>query len=473
MIYHRNVDQTTPLYYSICMYYSTFDQFCTYADSLTNLEKKTGGYTVREYRLDRMKTLLDHLGNPQLAYRKIHLAGSKGKGSTASFIASALTAGGHKTGLYMSPHLVDYRERFTLSGTFFDDHDLIRTANNLHERIKDFVFTDDLGTSRVTTFEVYTAFAFLLFKETRCDWAVIETGLGGRLDATNIIFPDLSVITPIELEHTAILGNSISKIAYEKSKIIKEGVPVCISRQKDDARKVLTQEAQTQSSRLYDIEAAVESICSDTEDTGEVVKISWVDGTTTELTLAMRGEVQGENSALALLALKVLGLYEKGISEKAIEKTVLPGRMQLVNTFPPLVIDGAHTSESMRHLLNTFTRWYDQKERIVIFGAIEDKDHIHMARLIIPLFSHIIICRPGTFKKSNIEALFNLFQEEIGRQKSSTRLYLESESDDALSLAFDLSGKTVPILCTGSFYLGGEILLAYRRQSDQREVACP
>jgi dihydrofolate synthase/folylpolyglutamate synthase len=455
------------------MYYTTFEQFCTYADSLTNLEKRTDGYTVREYRLDRMKSLLDYIGNPQYSYKKIHIAGSKGKGSTASFIANAMTAVGYKTGLYMSPHLIDYRERFTLSGTYYSEEELVLAANSFTHLIKDFSFSDDWGTSEITTFEVYTAFAFHLFKMTHCEWAVIETGLGGRLDATNIIVPDLSIITPIELEHTAILGNSIEKIAYEKSKIIKEGVPICVSRQKDEAKEVICKEAQEKHSQLYDIEALVESITTKTNQEGQLVDITWVNGNKTHLQLAMRGEVQGENSALALLALQTLGLYTKDISEQAIERTTLPGRMQIVQTRPPLIIDGAHTKESMRHLLNSFTQWYPEQERIVIFGALQDKDHRHMARLIIPLFSHIIICRPGTFKKSDIQSLFNLFQDEILIEKASTHLYLESESSDALSLALSLSNNEIPILCTGSFYLGGEILSSYQKMEEAREVVCP
>ncbi len=455
------------------MYYTTFEQFCTYADSLTNLEKRTDGYTVREYRLDRMKSLLDFIGNPQLSYRKIHIAGSKGKGSTASFLANAIQAKGYKTALYMSPHLIDYRERFTLSGKYFPEEQLVAAANSFYHLIKDFSFTDDWGTSDVTTFEVYTAFAFYLFKETNCDWAVIETGLGGRLDATNIVIPDLSIITPIELEHTAILGNSIEKIAYEKSKIIKDGVPVCLSRQHDKAKQIIWKESEERHSHLYDIETFVEAITTQTKEEGQLVDITWINGEKTHLQLAMRGEVQGENSALAIVALQTLNLYTKGISEKAIENTTLPGRMQLVQHNPPLIIDGAHTKESMRHLLNSFTQWYPKNERIIIFGALQDKDHRHMARLIIPLFTHIIISRPGTFKKSNIESLFTLFQEELTLQKASSRLYLESESNDALALAFNLSNNEIPILCAGSFYLGGEILSSYQKMEEKREVVCP
>ncbi|MFA7539910.1 MAG: bifunctional folylpolyglutamate synthase/dihydrofolate synthase, partial [Sphaerochaetaceae bacterium] len=205
------------------MQFTNFDQFCLYMESFANLERKTGDYSPREYRLDRMGKLLTHLGNPERSFKSIHIAGSKGKGSTAIFIAKGLSALGYKTGLYASPHLVDYRERFTLSGTFFSEEALVKSGNSLVEKLEGFSFSDEWGVSEPTAFELYTAYAYLLFKENKCSWAVIETGLGGRLDATNTLTPEASVITPIELEHTAILGNTLSLIAYEKGKIIKEG----------------------------------------------------------------------------------------------------------------------------------------------------------------------------------------------------------------------------------------------------------
>ena len=455
------------------MSYTTFEEFCFWADSLTNLEKRTT-YTVREYRLDRMKALLDYIGNPQENYKTIHIAGSKGKGSTAALIANALSAVGKKTGLYMSPHLINYRERFTLSGTFIEDKILIEAANIFTNMIRGFSFNDESGRSNPTTFEIYTSYAFFLFTYINCEIAVIETGLGGRLDATNIITPILSIITPIELEHTAILGNTIGKIAFEKSKIIKQHVPVCISRQTNTARDVLEHEATVQQSHLYDLMVEVESITTRTTQDYQKVDITWVDGHTTHLKMKLRGEVSGENSALALLALKVSGYYEQGVSEKAIEETQIVGRMHLIHNTPPIIIDGAHTSESLRHLLNSIEQLYQDTPKIVIFGALEDKDHIHMIRLLLPLFSHIIISQPGTFKKSNIESLFNLFRNEIEKEHSSCSLYIEKEAQDALSLALSLSKNEYPIIATGSFYLAGDILCAYNEMNASlKESACP
>ncbi|MFA7370335.1 MAG: cyanophycin synthetase [Sphaerochaetaceae bacterium] len=454
------------------MRFSDFNQFCLYMESFTNLERKNSHYTPREYRLDRMEKLLKHLGNPEKSYKTIHLAGSKGKGSTAIFLAQGLTALGYKTGLYSSPHLIDYRERFTLSGTFFSEEELVAVANSLVEMLANFSFSDASGVSEPTTFELYTAYAYLLFKATNCAWAVIETGLGGRLDATNTLLPQGCVITPIELEHTAILGHTLSLIATEKAKIIKENTPVFISRQNYRVREVLLKEAAAKNAHLWDLEAAVESLATKTTNEGEVVKITWITGDETNLLLQMRGEAQAENSALALLVLKELGLYQPTLTEKAIMEAKLPGRMEILGGPPPLVIDGAHTTESLRHLLNSFVQLYGKQDNTLIFGALEGKDHTHMAHLFLPLFTNVIVCRPGTFKQSDIVKLYKLLQEEAKKLKVEVNLFFEPEAGEALSLAYSLTTRTNAILCTGSFYLGGDVTKAYQaRQVDESKLA--
>ena len=456
------------------MKFSDFDQFCTYLESFINLEKKNSGYSVRLYRLDRMRALLDHIGNPQHDFKSIHVAGSKGKGSTAIFLANGLCAFGFECGLYTSPHLSDYRERFTLAGSYFPEDRLVEAANELTSRLEGFTFIDEWGTANPTAFELYTAFAYLLFSMAGCAWAVIETGLGGRLDATNTIIPEASVLTPIELEHTAILGHTIGLIATEKSKIIKPHIPVFMSRQKEEARKVFVEEACLQQSRLYDLEVEVEALSSKTREEGELVNIEWTRGDSTRLCLSMRGEVQAENCALALLVLKTLGLYRKGETERAMEGAKLPGRMEIIAFRPAVVIDGAHTVESLRHLLNSFSQLYGSEGNTVIYGVLEDKDHLHMTRLLLPLFDRIIVSRPGTFKKSDPEALFLLLQQEIAQMRNPPRVYLEKDADKALELALETTGTSHAILCTGSFYMGGEISRAHKRLRSLKEVAsCP
>jgi dihydrofolate synthase / folylpolyglutamate synthase len=455
------------------MDFTSFDQIINYMEHFTNLERKTNLYSVRTYRLDRMQAIMQVLGNPQNSYKTIHVAGSKGKGSTASFIACGLKAAGFKVGLYLSPHVSDYRERFTLCGQFVDDQTLICTGNKLYHLLEGFKFCPEyganLGENEPTTFELYTAFAFLLFKELGCNWAVIETGLGGRLDATNILHPQASVLTPIELEHTEILGDTLTKIAIEKSKIIKPGVPAFTSFQEPDVLDVFRKEAQACGSELFELGKEfkyTESACSNDIQTAE---IAFKDGFKTRLELKMVGYVQAENCALALLVLRELRLYVKGKTEKAFNENRLPGRLEKVDWKRPLYLDGAHTENSMKNLLETFRALYPQPRKsydedikakgVCIFGSVKGKNHSAMCDEILASFDKIIVCRPGTFKKSDPEALYKMLLDKVSANKDwkDKQIYLRVQAKEALELAVELTTEKEPILACGSFYLAGVI----------------
>lgn len=428
------------------MEFKTFDQVICYMEHFTNLEKKTDRYNTRTYRLDRMQAIMKALGNPQDSYRSIHVAGSKGKGSTASYIASGLEAAGFVTGLYMSPHVSDYRERFTLCGRFVSDDILVSTGNILAKGLEDFHFNDSMGETQPTTFELYTAFAFLLFKRIGCQWAVIETGLGGRLDATNIIQPEASVLTPIELEHTDILGDTIAKIATEKSKIIKKDRPSFSAFQVSDALEVFRKEALEKNSDFHYLG----------DEVSEVTErhIRFRNGYSTELNLAMPGLVQAQNCALALLVLRTLGLYREGATEKALEKNALPGRMERINWKRTLYLDGAHTQNSMGHLLETFRSMYPGRSGICIFGAVAGKNHDAMCDEVLQAFDHVVVCRPGTFKKSDPKALYELL---VSKKHPDQKAVLVEDASEALAYCLNNTEASEPVLAAGSFYLVGVI----------------
>ncbi len=437
--------------------FTSFDQVIAYMEHFTNLEKLTDKYSVRTYRLDRMQALLKELGNPQDSYKTIHIAGSKGKGSVASYIAKGLQSYGLKTGLYMSPHVSDYRERFTICGKFIDDDLLIKTGNLLKNKLKDFHFCDTLGENEPTTFELYTSFAFLLFNKTCCQWAVVETGLGGRLDATNILAPQACVLTPIELEHTNILGDTITKIAIEKSKIIKKNTPVFTSLQEKDAIEVFRNESKAQGSPLFEFEDCVSFLETSFINGKQHVSVKLKDGFQTSYNLSMFGKVQAQNSLLALIVLRYLGFYVKDQTEQAFENNTLAGRMEVIDWKRKLILDGAHTKKSMENLLDTFRQIYPGKCGICIFGAVEGKNHEAMCDLILQTFDKIIISRPGTFKRSNVQALFEMFEQKISAFEpyKEKKVYLESEASSALSLAQKLTACDEPVLICGSFYLAG------------------
>lgn len=443
------------------MEFTSFEQIVNYMEHFTNLEKKTNLYSVRTYRLDRMQALMQALGNPQNTYKTIHIAGSKGKGSTASYIASGLKAAGYKVGLYMSPHVTDYRERFTLCGQFIQDELLIATGNRLQHLLEGFRFCDQLGENEPTTFELYTAFAFLLFHELGCQWAVIETGLGGRLDATNILLPQASVLTPIELEHTDILGSTISKIATEKSKIIKPNVIAFTSSQQPDALEIFRNEALAQHSTLYEFDNEIKTLDTWFKAGTQQVKVSFIDGFETSYNLSMWGCVQAQNSALALLVLRTLGLYRKGLTEKAFEENKLPGRLEKVDWLRPLYLDGAHTQNSLGHLLETFKEMYPNvvTTGVCIFGSVNGKNHDAMCDEVLNCFDKIIVCRPGTFKKSDPQALYDMLNTKVMacEKWKNKEIYLRCDAKDALILACELTKENEPVLACGSFYLAGVI----------------
>lgn len=437
------------------MGFTTFDQVIDYMENyMKTKDSRPNHGSVRTFRLDRMRAIMAKIGNPQNCYKTIHVAGSKGKGSTCSYIAKGLSAAGFKTGLYMSPHVSDYRERFTLNGEFIDDETLISVGNILQESLKDFSFEDYLGESCPTTFELYTAYAFLLFKEMGCQWAVIETGLGGRLDATNILDSEASVLTPIELEHTDVLGDTIEKIAIEKSKIIKKGKPSFTSIQKPEATRVLKAEAKAQESLISCLEEEA-LILERTNENGEwITHLVLKDGYDKNLRLSMQGQVQSQNCALAILVLRKLGLYKKDITEKALEGNVLPGRMEMIPWKRNMYLDVAHTTNSMSHLMKTFSELYPGKKGICIFGSIQGKSHEEMARTILDNFDKVVICRPGTYRKSDPKLLYDIFSS-LSTEKQN--IVLKMEAIDALQYCLDESSPDEPILICGSFYLAGEI----------------
>jgi dihydrofolate synthase/folylpolyglutamate synthase len=445
----------------MAMRFTTFDQVCSYMESFTNLEKQTS-YTVRTYRLDRMQALLDHFDHPERDFKSIHIAGSKGKGSTAVFIARGLSALGYKTGLYTSPHVETYRERFTMAGLFFDDHFLLSTADEMISRLESFTFTEDYGYSDPTTFELLSLLGFLLFSHSGCEYAVIETGLGGRLDATNVVLPIMSVITPIELEHTAILGDTLTQIAGEKAGIIKPGVPVCISYQETESMDVLIRRAAEQGSEVRLLKDEVSQIDSRTTHTGEVAHITWSDGHTDRLLLSMPGSFQSENASLALLVLRQIGCYDPELTIQAVSRAFIPGRMELIREAPSIYVDGAHTPHSLARLYASFHQLYPDS-CVLVFGAVEGKDHTTMARLSLSYFSKIIISTPGSFKKSDPQALYQLFLQL--RSDEETEIYLIPDAKKALDAAVEFARPcSGVVLATGSFYMAADIRHAANAQ---------
>lgn len=457
---------------------ASVDEGFYYLESFTNLEKKTTLYE-REYRLDRVKYLFASFGSPHEGINLIHIAGSKGKGSTSSFAASILKNCGFKTGLYASPHLLTYRERITLAGDFFGDDVYIRNISY----IKTFLENEKIPfETPPTTFELLTLLAFLIFREQKCGWAVIETGIGGRLDATNIITPLCSVITPLELEHQDILGNSLTEIAFEKAGIIKNSIPAVTASQPETALEVLKTAASGKNSSLTLITDAMRISNTAVSVSGTSFTLTCDTGEPFEYNLQTRllGSFQAENSALAILAvIKALEkyrdfppggpdnrkLFPEGISFssffkeaviKGISEAKAAGRIEYLmprGFQPGIILDSSHTPGSAEKLRSVIETIGNSKKKVLLFGSVEGKDFKKMLEILCPLFNEIIISTPGIFKKSSPEISYNYARQLINDRKVS----LEIVPASALEKALESAGDKGIIVVTGSFYMAGEI----------------
>ena len=441
------------------MVFKNADEAFSYIESFTNLERSPN-LTAREYRLDRMYGLCELFSNPQRSFRSIHVAGSKGKGSTAAFTAAALKANGYKTGLYCSPHVESYKERISEAGEFFSDQIYAETAGKMFDVIEAAKIDRSLMGGEPTTFELLTLLSFLIFEKTGCEWAVFETGLGGRLDATNVIMPEASILTVIELEHTEYLGTTIPAVAREKAGIIKTGVPVFSAAQKPEAEEVFRAKAAECSSEIFFPADLIESLKEIKSVYGNAAELELKTGSRFSLSLRAYGSFQIQNSALAVSTLDYLKLKKTLFTNsfnpsKGIDGVSLPGRMELFSETqrrPAVMLDGAHTVNSVTASSDAFFSIYPS-EAVLLFGSVEGKDASGMAERLCSRFSKIIITTPGTFKKSNPEGVYSEFRRHLPPGCHNV-LVLEKNTEKAFKSAVEYG---CPVFVAGSFYLAAEI----------------
>jgi dihydrofolate synthase/folylpolyglutamate synthase len=431
------------------------DELYSFLLGFVNVER--GQKTV--FKLDRMNALCESLGRPETAYRTIHVAGSKGKGSVSSMIARCLEASGRRVGLYTSPHLLRWKERISLAGDEMPEELILAAAGEVLSLVEGKGASDFPGDEPPTYFELTTLIAFCAFRRAGCDRAVIETGLGGRLDSTNVVDSCASVITPIELEHTEWLGDTIGLIATEKAGIIKAGKPCYLSRQLPEARELIAGTCAAKGSPLREAPALALAGEVSVSASGTRAAISFAAGSPLasrfpagiKALSPMVGAIQAENMALALLAAAdseaSLG---REAAERGLARAFLPARFQVLSLDPPVVIDGAHTPSSVRLALGTFRSLFPGPAAL-LFACAEDKRHAELAAILGPEFARITLTRPGTFKKADLSALASSF----GRAGASFRL--EEDHVEAIASArAEAEALGLPLLVTGSFYLCSE-----------------
>ncbi len=365
-----------------------------YIYSFVDYERVPRPRDAAHYDLRRVDELLARVGNPHRKVKSIHIAGSKGKGSVAAMIAAVLTKAGYRTGLFTSPHLITFNERIRIDGEMIPDG----TVADLTERLKPEVtaVNEAAHYGRLTTFEVITALGFLYFAEKQCDLQVIEVGLGGRLDATNVINPEVAAITSISLEHTDVLGNTLALIAGEKAGIIKTGGTVVIAPQADEAREVFERTCRERRAKLIQAGADITWQTLRFDARGQQLRVKGRLGSY-DVTLPLLGEYQLENAAVAIGALEVL--VEKGYHitgediAGGLAEVSWPGRLQVLCLHPLVVVDGAHNPYSAARLREALKRHFKFDKATLIIGTSSDKDMNGIAAELAPLFSRIIVTR--------------------------------------------------------------------------------
>src|SRR5829696_782971 len=395
-----------------------------------------------EFNLDRMFALMEELGNPQAKYPIIHVAGTKGKGSVSALCASALQAAGYKTGLYTSPHLLDYVERIQVNSQPISHEQMIE----LVEEIKPAV----AKIPKLTTFEITTALGFLAFARNDVTAAVIEVGLGGRLDATNIVTPKVSVITSLSYDHMAVLGDTLAKIAGEKAGIIKPEVPVVSAPQAEEALEVLRRVAKEKDCPFILIgeDVKFERLTSSLEGQELAVR-SQISAVGLEIPLL--GSHQIENAAIAYTALRASGIE---ISDKAIQKgfsqVKWPARFEILQREPPVIIDSAHNRDSALRLRQTLDEYYPEKPVILIFCALEDKDISGMLEELKPRLEFVVATHADHPRAPSAEWI----AEEV--KKVGIPVEVVSHVADAVERALELAGEQKLVLSAGSVAFAGE-----------------
>ena len=411
----------------------------------------------RTFRVSRMRLFLERFGHPDRAYQTIHIAGTKGKGSTAAFLASILKAAGLRVGLYTSPHVSDPAERISASMPLRDPRRLTEIIADIETMLAELEPEALPGGFDITPFELVTLFAFIYFRETDCQIAVIETGIGGRCDVTNVIAPIASVLTPIDYDHTEILGDTLEKIAKDKAGIIKLGVPAFCGLQPPEVKTVFRAESALQQTVIRFLDEELTTFTAQTNPEGTSATFAFDDMTPRIVPLRLSGQFQAENAALAALVIRhIFPNISRDAIEKGLSEAFLPGRVEVVSTAPPVVLDAAHTPLAIRRALEAFQQMFPG-EAVLIFGAVHGKNYTEMARLLAPAFRDVIISTPGTFKQSEPEDVFHVFQQQHPRS------HFEKNPADALILAQTLSDGRSPILVTGSFYMVAEIRKLFKK----------
>ncbi|NWF77805.1 MAG: bifunctional folylpolyglutamate synthase/dihydrofolate synthase [Chloroflexi bacterium] len=425
-----------------------------YLNSFTNYEQIPGiSYAQPGYSLTHVEELLNRMGNPQLAARTVHIAGTKGKGSVAAMIAQVLSASGYKTGLYTSPHLLNLRERIKVDGSLISEADFAAAMTEVKPFIES--MKQDTSFRQLTYFEALTVLAFAYFKEKQVDFQVLEVGLGGRLDATNVTKPLVCIITSISLDHTQILGNSLGEIGKEKAGIIKPRCWVVLSPQPDEAASVISDICREREAKVVEVGKDVtwHKISGDLSHQSLAIE-----GRTSkyQVSIPLLGDFQLENAATAVAALEILASVGFAISAadivRGLAQVKWPGRFQILHEQPTVLVDGAHNVASIKRLVNNIKAYFPNRRIVLVFGTSCDKDIPGIVSELVSLAPQVIVTQASHSRAAPLATLVAEFTKR--GIKPETR----ETVTEALSRALSLTGRTDVICVTGSLFVVAEAL---------------
>lgn len=400
--------------------------------------------------LERTEKLLEVLGSPHKKLKCIHVAGTNGKGSSTAMLSEILKEAGYKVGMYISPYLEEFEERIQINGVNIAKENLSKVVTEVSKAVEEVIH---LGYDHPTEFEIITCAMFKYFYEQKVDYAVIEVGLGGRLDSTNVLVPILSIITSISYDHMQILGDTLAKIAYEKAGIIKHGIPVVLYPQEKESLEVIKRVCHERNSDVIEVPISSVSL-QKTEDFKQHIKIT-TNSNSYEITLSLLGKHQLLNCAAVIFAVEEL--IKQGLHIKnehiihALSKVKWPGRLEVLRKKPLVVIDGAHNIDGIRRLTESIDIYFKYNKLILVLGILADKQVSEMIQTIAPKAYKIIAVTPH----SDRAELSSKLAVEISSVNENVEAFEDYEK--AYNKALSYCGNEDLLLISGSLYMIGDM----------------
>lgn len=416
--------------------------------------------------LKNITCLLSLFDNPHLKTRVIHVAGTNGKGSTSAIIHSILQNAGYKVGLYTSPHLVSFQERMVINGEYITPDEVISLLEKLKPAIGKVARTE--GCQHPTFFEVITTMAFLYFSEKKVDFAIMEVGLGGRLDATNVSQPLVSVITHIDFDHMDRLGNTLAEIAGEKGAIIKQNTPVVSADQFPDAQDVIKKIAREKKAPLYIYGEEIDATLISSQLKGNYFNYRGINNKIDNLFVPLAGDFQIENTSLAIATAELLHNIGFVITQDDIIRGVAnskwPGRFEIVREKPLVILDGAHNPNGVEQFIKNLKKLVPDKKIIAVLGIFQDKDYITILKNIIPQVNQVILTMADNPRATPTAVL----AEEVKHYIDDESIIETNDVETAINKSFQIAREDDVICITGSLYTVGEAKAYFLEEKDRK-----